>query len=218
MPGKDGQQLYNHISLGGFTNKYNLQLERSVPCSCRMLLPAPQNTSLRHSLHFSSVTSKHHAKVGGFVSFPHSRPQRHHARRGGKFKSIIPSTPISWARQAITQFWCRTAMRFALLHVMLRFQALSHSLYKRLCPSVRMSARISAAPSGRMYVKFDIGEFFMKVCWGIPSLVKIRPCSLCLYTSESDIYMKRVCHCCVILRDLCFQFRWGSYTTEVNHF
>jgi hypothetical protein len=53
---------------------------------------------------------------------------------------------------------------------------LPHSRKRRLlassCPSVRQCICISAAPSGRISVKFDIGDFD-EICREIPHLVKI---------------------------------------------
>jgi hypothetical protein len=39
--------------------------------------------------------------------------------------------------------------------------------------SVRLSAYISATPTGRIFVKFDIGDF-MKVCRGTTNLVMVE--------------------------------------------
>jgi hypothetical protein len=36
-----------------------------------------------------------------------------------------------------------------------------------------MSARISAAATGRIFVKYDTGDFHTKICAEIPNLVKI---------------------------------------------
>jgi hypothetical protein len=39
--------------------------------------------------------------------------------------------------------------------------------------SVRLAAYTSAAPTGRISVKFDIGEFYEKICLETPNLVNI---------------------------------------------